>query len=33
MNLPGAGQILSIERGDAGWVVVTSETIIRQPVL
>lgn len=26
--LPGAGRITSIERSDAGWIVVTSETVI-----
>ncbi|HZH51177.1 MAG TPA: hypothetical protein VEZ16_04770 [Microvirga sp.] len=26
--LPGAGQILSIEQAETGWVVVTSETVI-----
>lgn len=30
MKIPGAGQILSIERSDTGWAVVTSETIITE---
>jgi len=30
MKIPGAGQILSIERSDAGWTVVTSETTITE---
>ena len=30
MKIPGAGQILSIERSDSGWAVVTSETTITQ---
>lgn len=30
MKIPGAGQILSIEHSDAGWAVVTSETIITE---
>ena len=28
MTLPGIGQIISIERSDNGWVVLTSETMI-----
>jgi hypothetical protein len=31
MTLPGIGQIISIERSDSGWVVLTSETMITQP--
>ncbi len=31
MTLPGIGQILSIERSDNGWSVLTSETMITQP--
>ena len=31
MTLPGIGQILSIERADNGWSVLTSETMITQP--
>jgi hypothetical protein len=30
MKLPGIGQIISIERSDNGWVVLTSETMISQ---
>ncbi|MBF9195856.1 hypothetical protein [Microvirga terrestris] len=30
MTLPGIGQIISIERSDNGWVVLTSETMISQ---
>ncbi|KLK93221.1 hypothetical protein AA309_09430 [Microvirga vignae] len=30
MKIPGAGQILSIERSDTGWAVVTSETTITE---
>jgi hypothetical protein len=30
MTLPGIGQIISIERSDAGWVVLTTETMITQ---
>ena len=30
MTLPGIGQIISIERADTGWVVLTSETMITQ---
>jgi hypothetical protein len=30
MTLPGIGQIISIERSDEGWVVLTSETLISQ---
>jgi len=30
MKVPGAGQILSIERSDTGWAVVTSETTITE---
>ncbi|WP_243374069.1 hypothetical protein [Microvirga solisilvae] len=30
MKIPGAGQILSIERSEAGWAVVTSETTITE---
>ncbi|WP_262297496.1 hypothetical protein [Microvirga sesbaniae] len=30
MTLPGIGQVLSIERSDAGWVVLTTETMITQ---
>jgi hypothetical protein len=29
--LPGAGEVLAIQRSDTGWVVVTSETIIGTP--
>jgi len=32
MKVPGAGQILSIERSEAGWAVVTSETTITEAV-
>jgi hypothetical protein len=31
MTLPGIGQILSIERSDNGWSVLTSQTMITQP--
>jgi hypothetical protein len=31
MTLPGIGQVLSIERSDSGWSVLTSETMIIQP--
>jgi hypothetical protein len=31
MTLPGIGQVISIERSDAGWVVLTTETMITQP--
>lgn len=31
MTLPGIGQILSIDRSDNGWSVLTSETMITQP--
>jgi hypothetical protein len=31
--IPGAGQVLSIERSGTGWAVVTSETIIVEAVL
>jgi hypothetical protein len=31
MTIPGIGQILSIERSDNGWSVLTSETMITQP--
>lgn len=30
MKLPGIGQVISIERSDAGWVVLTTETMITQ---
>ena len=30
MTVPGAGRILSIERSDAGWAVVTSEMTITE---
>jgi hypothetical protein len=30
MTLPGIGQVISIERSDAGWVVLTTETMITQ---
>ena len=30
MTLPGIGQIISIERSDEGWTVLTSETLISQ---
>lgn len=30
MTLPGIGQVISIERSDAGWVVLTTETLITQ---
>jgi hypothetical protein len=33
MKIPGAGQILSIERSDGGWAVVTSETTITQAMV
>ncbi len=32
MKVPGIGQILSIERSDAGWAVVTSETTITEAI-
>lgn len=31
--LPGAGQVLSIERTGTGWRIVTTETVINTPVL
>ena len=31
MTLPGIGQVISIEHSDAGWVVLTTETMITQP--
>lgn len=31
--LPGAGQVLTIERSGSGWMVLTSETVISTPVL
>ncbi len=31
MTLPGIGQVLSIERSDNGWSVLTSQTMITQP--
>jgi hypothetical protein len=30
MTLPGIGQVISIERSDSGWVVLTTETMITQ---
>jgi hypothetical protein len=31
MSVPGIGQIISIERSDSGWAVLTTETMITQP--
>jgi len=31
MSVPGIGQVVSIERSDSGWVVLTTETMITQP--
>jgi hypothetical protein len=31
--LPGAGQVVSIERSGTGWMIVTTETVINAPVL